>query len=312
MQVYLSRVKTVRRHLSVLGVLVAALAVVAMPVQAASPTCADRFPEVAWAEISTGDVAVYAAGVPVAMADRFDREIGLVSGWIAEDIGRFEATVCLVDYELRSIGDEFESGSRHFQAHQDLQERFVLLSTQRPAFIGPAAAFALAHQALWQNNGNAAFPEPIASVIAHWYRARILGRLEYYHRDVMVENFFDTDSVIDWAASSQEPVQDWIPENNFRAIGDFVDFAVSEHGTDVLLETDPAVWSEIEGEWRVALRADLTGRTTATTDWIVGVAIAIGIMVAAGVAVTLGLISKYRRKRRTPTASPTPGFFSDG
>jgi len=309
--VYLSEVKTVRRHLIVLGAVLGAFAIVAMPVQAATPTCADRFPDVSWSLISAGDIAVYGVGVPAAMADRFEREIGLVGGWITDDIGSFETTVCLVDNEFRSIGDQFVSGSRQFQAHQDLRERFILLNTQRPGFIGPAAAFALAHQALWQNNGDTAFPEPIAGVIAYWYRARILNRLEYYHRDVMVENFFDTDSVIDWAASSQEPVQDWNPESNFRAVGDFVDYAVSAYGTSVLAETDPVVWSRIEGEWRVALRADLTGRTTPTSDWKVGVGLAIAVLVVAAVAATLGWISKHRRKRRLPTPAPIPGFFSD-
>ncbi len=303
--------KTIWSRLAVVGALAVALVAVASPVGAASRGCADRFPAVSWTQVSTGDVAVYVAGVPSAMAERFAREISLVSGWITDDIGTFEADVCLVDHDLRFIGDEYVSGSQQFHAHQDLEGRFVLLNTQRPGFVGPAAAFALAHQALWQNNGDEPFPEPIAGVIAHWYRARILDRLEYYHRDVMVENFFDTESVVDWGASFQDPVQDWNPETNFRAIGDFVDFAVATYGTDVLAETDAAVWSRIEGEWRTSLRADLTGRDTPTTDWVLGVGVAIGIVGVAIVAIALGLISKYRRKRRIDTAPPIPGFFTD-
>jgi hypothetical protein len=301
----------VRRYLSLLGAAVVVFIGTLTPAEAASPDCAELFPSVAWTQVSSGDAAVYVAGVPEAMAERFVGEIALVEGWLVDDIGPFDTSVCLVGDEMVSVGDRFVSGSQQFHAHQDLEERYVLVSTQRPGFVGPAAAFALAHQALWQNNGNAAFPEPIAGVIAYWYRARILDRLELYHRDVMVENFFDTDAVIDWAASSQAPVQDWDPETNFRAIGDFVDFAVATYGTDVLAETDAATWSRIEGEWRTALRADLTGRETPTTGWIGGVAIAVGIVSVAIVAIALGLISKYRRKRRVETPKPIPGFFSE-
>ena len=287
-------------------------AILVAPAEASpSDTCAQRFPQVEWDLVLDGDVAVYTAAVPGAMADRFGREIGLSSGWIASDIGSFESVVCIVGDDAAYVGDQFVLGTTGFHAHQDLDEHFVIVESQRPGFVGPAVAYALAHQALWQNTGNKASPEPIASVIAQWYRARILERLELYHAEVMFENFFDTDAVIDWTVSSQEPIQDWIPENNFRAIGDFVDFAVAEHGTDVLLETDGAVWKEIEGEWRVALRSDLTGRETPTTDWMLGVAIVSIIILVALFAIGFGLYSKHRRKERVATAPPVPGFFSE-
>ena len=304
-------VKTIWRHLIVVGLLSGALVATAVPAQAGTLECSERFPTVAWEEISSGDVSVSVAGVPGPMATRFAREIALAESWLVQDVGPFETSVCLVGNDLRSIGDEFVSGSRQFHAHQDLEDRFLILDVQRPGFVAPAAAFALAHQALWQNNGDAAFPEPIASVIAYWYRARILDRMEYYHRDVMVENFFDTEAVIDWGSSFQESVQDWNPETNFRAIADFVDFAVATYGTEVLLETDPTTWSRIEGEWRTSLRADLTGRDTPTTDWLVGVAVAVGIIAIAIAAIALGLISKYRRRTRIESSPPIPGFFSE-
>ena len=127
----------------------------------------------------------------------------------------------------------------------------------------------------------------------------------------MVENFFDTESVIDWTESEQPPVLDWDPERNFQAVGDFIEFAVATYGTDILLETNGARWSEIEAEWRQALRADLTGRTTPTTEWKVGVAIAAGVLVVAAIAIGLGLWSKHRKKERPDTAPAIPGFFSD-
>ena len=304
--------KTRWKLLATAVVAISAAASLVTSAEASSPvTCAERFPQVEWDLVRSGEVAVYAAGVPDAMAGRFGREIGLSSVWITDDIGSFETVVCLVGDDVAYIGDEFVTGSMGFHAHQDLDERFIVIETQRPGFVGPAVTYAMAHQALWQNNGDEAFPEPIASVIAQWYRARILDRLELYHAEVMFENFFDTDAVINWTEDSQEAVQDWIPENNFRAIGDFVDFAVAEHGTGVLLETDGSAWTEIEREWRVALRSDLTGRETPTTDWVLGVAIAAGILIVAVVLIGLGLYSKHRKKARVATAPPLPGFFSE-
>ena len=309
---YLSTMKTRWKLLATAVVAISAAFSLVTHAEALTPaTCSERFPQVEWDLVRPGEVAVYAAGVPDAMAERFGREIGLSSVWITDDIGPFETVVCLVGDDAAYIGDEFVTGSTGFHAHQDLDERFIAIETQRPGFVGPAVTYAMAHQALWQNNGDEAFPEPIASVIAQWYRARILERLELYHAEVMFENFFDTDAVINWTEDSQVAVQDWIPESNFRAIGDFVGFAVGEHGTGVLLETDGSVWTEIEGEWRLALRSDLTGRETPTTDWILGVAIVVAIIVVALVAIALGLYSKHRKKERVATAPPVPGFFSE-
>jgi hypothetical protein len=302
----------VSKALAVVIVVLGIGSILVAPAQAAAPaTCPERFPQVEWNVVLDGDVALYTASVPRAMGERFSRETGIVSRWITDDIGSFETVVCLVGENAAFIGDQFAPGSTGFHAHQDLNERFVLIETQRPGFVGPAVAYALAHQALWQNNGDQAFPEPIASVVAQWYRARILERLEAYHAEVMFENFFDTDAVIDWTVGSQDVVTDWIPENNFRAIGDFVDFAVAQHGTEILLETDGDVWKEIEGEWRIGLRSDLTGRDSPTTDWVFGVAIAVAIILVAVVAIGLGLWSKHRRKKRAVTAPPLPGFFSE-
>jgi len=303
---------SVSKVLTLAIVLLGAGSILVAPAQAAAPaTCPERFPQVEWNLVLDGNVEVYTASVPDAMGERFSSEAGIANGWIAEDIGSFEAVVCLVGEDAAFIGDQFARGSTGFHAHSDLNERFVLIETQRPGFVGPAVSFALAHQALWQNNGDQAFPEPIASVIAQWYRARLLERLELYHAEVMFENFFDTDAVIDWTVESQEVVTDWIPENNFRAIGDFVDFAVAEHGTEILLETDGVVWKEIEGEWRIGLRSDLTGRDTPTTDWVFGVAIAVAIVLVAVIAIGLGLWSKHRKKGRPVTDPPLPGFFSE-
>ncbi|MGI9667787.1 MAG: hypothetical protein ACR2N2_11960 [Acidimicrobiia bacterium] len=298
-------------RLLVVLALVGALGIIASPVSAAAGSCADRFPETSWVEVSSGAVSVEATGVRPGFADRFNREVKLVEGWLNDDIGPFSATVCLVDNESAFDTSPYVQGSQRLHARMEMDDGLLLLSTQRIGLVGPAVAFGLTHHALWQHGQEGGHPEPLSSVIGQWYRARILDRLELYHRDVMVENFFDTEAVIDWTESSQPAVRDWDPEQNFQAVGDFIDFAVAQYGTEVLLETDGERWSEIEGEWRTALRVDLTGRTTPTTEWIVGITLVVVALVVATSAAALGIWSKRRKRRRAPTASPIPGFFSD-
>lgn len=274
-------------------------------------SCADRFPEAEWSTLRSGPVSIETTGMTRELGDRFNEEISLVAGWISDDIGPFSTTVCLVSGKSTFDLERFSSGSKRFHAHSDLPDRLLVLNIERIGFVAPAGAFGLAHHALWQNNGDQPFPEPIAGVVGHWYRARILERLEQYHHDVMFTNMFDTEAYVEWASSAQEPIQDWDPELNFSAIGDFMDFAVATHGTDVLLETSGERWSEIEGEWRVALRNDLRGSDTDTTGWIGGVALTTISILVALIAITLGLIAKHRPKRRLETPAPIPGFFSD-
>lgn len=299
----------------ILGVGAAALIVVGLSAPSASArtgdSCADRFPEVAWVPVHDGPVSIEATGVTPGIAARFMREAALVEGWINQEIGAVSLTLCLVANDSDFDVTRYVSGSQRFHSRMEMDEQLLVINTERVGFVGPAIAWSMAHHALWQAGGSTPHPEPISSVVGQWYRARILDRLDLYHRDVMVENFFDTESVIDWTETEQAQVLNWDPERNFQAIGDFIDFAVSEYGTDVLVETDGARWSEIEAEWRVALRSDLTGRTTPTTEWVVGIAIVTVLLIIATTAIGLGLWSKHRKRERPDTAPAIPGFFSD-
>ncbi len=307
---YLSPVKSFALSLAAVGI-AASVALAGSPSRAAVPSCAERFPEATWRTESVGPISIESSALTQALADRFVGEIDLAAGWILDEIGPFEVTVCLVGVESTFDRTRWVSGSQRFHAYMDMDSRLFAVNTDRTGFVGPASAWALAHHALWQHGVEGGNPEPISSVIAHWYRARLLDRLDLYHVDVMVDNFFDTEAVISWTADRQTPTLEWDPETNFTAIGDFIDFAVAQHGTEVLLESDPRRWSDIEAEWRVALRADLTGRTTPTTGWIAGVSIALAIVLVALVAAAAGIYSKRRRRRRPPTGEAIPGFFSE-
>ena len=295
--------------LVVLSILVSTGSASAQAAQAAS--CAERFPEADWTLLRDGVVSIETTGMTPGLDERFDRDISMVAGWISDDIGPFSATVCLVSGESAFDANLHEIGNSRLHAHSDLREGLFVMRVERFDLVAPAAGYTLAQHALWQNNEEQAFPEPLAGTIGHWYRARFLDRLEKFHKDSMFGNLFNTESIVDWTASTQEPIQNWDPQNNTESIGAFIDFAVTSHGTEVLLETDGDTWSEIEAEWRVALRNDLRGRDTDTTGWIGGVALTVVSLLVAVTALTLGYISKHRRRPRTETPPPIPGFFSE-
>lgn len=281
------------------------------PAYAQAVSCAERFPEAEWTMLRDGAVSIETTGVTPGLNERFERDISMVAGWISDDIGPYSATVCLVSGETAFDASRYEIGNSRLHAHSDLQEGLFVMRVERFDRVAPAAGYALAQHALWQNNGDQAFPEPLAGTIGHWYRARFLDRLVKFHKDSMYGNLFNTESIVDWTASTQRPIQNWDPENNVESIGAFVEFAVTSYGTEVLLETDGDTWSEIEAEWRVALRNDLRGRDTDTTGWIGGVTLTVVALLVALAALTLGYISKHRRKTRTETPPPIPGFFSE-
>lgn len=282
------------------------------PATAVDLSCAERYPEASWAVIADGPVSVHGSGVPGGIAQRFRGETELISGWVVDEIGPVTMTVCLVGDESSFDRSRYRVGSQQFHVVTDLEEAFFAMDTKGSVgLVAPALAFGISQQALFQNNGNAPFPQPIADVISQWYRARVLQRLPYYHRSQLGANWFQSESLVDWTSSEQDIERRWDPERNASSIGDFIDYAVATYGTDVLLETDGETWSRVESEWRTALKAELTGRTTPTTGWIMGAALVIGVVVLTVLFAGIGLYRKHRRKERPETAPPIAGFFAD-
>ena len=305
---------TLRRQLTVVALVVGAMTIASVGAASADAgdTCADRHPEASWSIVAVGPVSVEESGLPQEMADRFANEIGIAEDWLVEEVGPFEVTVCLVGTESPFDGDRYRDGGQRFHLASDLDEQLVAMDTDKSVrFVAPAMAFALTQHALYQNNGHEPFPEPLATTISHWYRARMLDRLPYYHNDEMTSNLFETEARIDWAAGEQEVFLSWNPERNARSIGDFIEFATQTRSTDILLVTEGAVWAEIESEWRTAMRVELTGRSTPTTGWKIGIAIIITILVVGTAVATISVVQVRRQKKRPPTEAPIPGFFVD-
>ncbi|HSJ71380.1 MAG TPA: hypothetical protein VLA29_07040 [Acidimicrobiia bacterium] len=311
-----------RRVLALVPVLVVMGAVPA--VAQATSRCAEVFPDTEWTAIEGLTVDVGVAGVVAGEVERFSNEIEASAARIQDDIGGLDGVaVCLASRDAEFDTSSYVAPTRRFHALLDGRENVLALSTERVGAIKPGAAFGLAQLALWNNSGGEGWPEPLASTIAHWYRAIALDRLDQYHVQVMGADFgvdpvtgesnygldFTTHPRIDWVEYAQPASRTWDPSTNDEPIGDFIEYTVTQEGSSVLLDTDEDSWTRREEAWRVALLQDLTGRTTPTTGWRTGVIIAIALVIfASGVAIG-GWYSK-RRKPRIETPPPVPGLFA--
>jgi hypothetical protein len=290
---------------------VLAVSVLSSPAWAAESRCSDLYPEAEWVQISEGAVTVEGSAVPAGIAERYRDESALIEGWVSDEIGPVSMTVCLVGEDSTFDRNRYLVGSQQFHVVTNLEDGLFAMETKGAVgLVAPALAFGMSQQALFQNNGGP-FPQPVADVISQWYRARVLQRLPYYHRSQLGANWFESESLVDWTSGEQAIDRRWDPDRNGSSIGDFVDFAVANHGNAVLLETDGAAWSEIEGEWRTSLRVELTGRSTPTTGWIVGAAFVIGVALITLLLAGIGIYRKHKKETRAKTAPPISGFFAD-
>jgi hypothetical protein len=304
---------------------VCAVGVAALPAGAQTTTrCAELFPGASWDSVDGLAVDLGLTGVPEGQARRFGEEVGASSASIARDIGGLEgSTVCIVGKGVELDMTSYVGSTRRFHAVVDGPANLLALSAEQIGDIKPAAAFGVAQLALWNSSNGQGWPEPLASTIAHWYRAVALDRLAIYHKQAQGADFrvnsltgeanfgldFSTEPRIDWFESRQPAIRAWDPSKNEFPIGDFIEYTVSREGTEVLLDTSPSAWVQREGAWRVALVQDLTGRTTPTTAWRIGVGFIIGVVIIAAVIATAGFFAKRRRSSHE-TPPPVPGFFS--
>jgi len=301
---------------------------VAMPAAAQDGgACAERFPEVDWIRVEA-PVDVYAAGVPEGHAARYSGEITGAVTQINSYYGEFDATVCLFDRASGLDTTPYVSGSNRLHAMLFTDEALLVIATENVGLTGSAAAFGLAQVAMWQFSGGAGFPEPQASTISQFFRSEVRSREAMDHAEAKAANFYGPEVVTVWSAGTQQTLMMWDPSlgrsaANLGATGpaaaaaspasthtaDLVRYGMAEDGDAFLTAPDAAVWTDLEARWRNALTTELMGTDEPTTTWRAGLAIAIGIVVLAVVAATLGFISKRRGKQRTDTPEPIPGFF---
>jgi hypothetical protein len=286
--------------------------------------CNEIFPEASWTGVDGMTIDLGVSDVPDGQVRRFADEIEASAARIEADIGGLsEAAICVVGPNVVLDTTAYLDRSRRFHAILDGPNDFVALSAENVGSVKPAAAFGLAQLALWNHSDGAGWPEPLASAIAHWYRGLSLDRMDIYHKQAQGADFrvnaltgessfgldFSTDARIDWFASRQPPTRAWDPATNEVPIGDFIDFTVAGEGSGALLDTDTQAWAAREAAWRTQLVSDLTGRTTPTTAWKVGVGLIVVLLVVAGIIATAGWLAK-RRRTHYETPPPVPGFFS--
>lgn len=310
--------------------LVASLLLLGVVAPAAAQTngdCAERFPEVEWVKLDT-TVDVYATGVPAGHAERYAGEINGSVAQINEHFGSFDATVCLFDPNSGFDQSRFVSGSDRLHAILLPDDGMLVLSTENVGLTGSAVAFGLAHLAMWQYSDGAGFPEPQATTIAQYFRSEVRNRAIYDHAEAKSANFFGPGVVTPWSATTQQSPLKWDPSRG-RATGfgggydpvatasaassthmaDLVRFGFAEEVDGFITNPDAAMWADLEAGWRRSLTIELMGTEEPTRTWMGGLAIAIGTVIVALIAIALGLISKRRGRGRPDTEDPIPGFF---
>lgn len=294
----------------VAAIAVAGVALAAPLIAAPSTRCAELFPDVAWVGSESDVVDIGFSDVPHGRAKRFANEIEFTALAVEAEIGGLsDAAVCVVGSESGSIAERYLEPTKRFHAILDHPNQVLLLSATSPGNIKKAAAFGVPHLALWNVN-EGGWPEPLASTIAQWYRARALDRMDQYRVQSTGADFsvdpltgesefgldFSTDARIAWTESVQPPLRAWDPERNDAPIGYFIEYVVAHEGLQSLTGQDSAEWSAREEDWRQSLVVDMTGRTEPTTGWITGVGLA-GLVVFAATALALGSVIVKRRRR---------------
>lgn len=301
----------------------------AAPSQAeAGTTCADRFPEAEWTQLSS-TLDLYATGVPTGHAERFATEINSSVTQIESQFGQFQATVCLFDPNSDFDQSRFTSGSGRLHAMLLTEDGLLLISTESVGHVGSAAAFGVAHIAMWQYSDGSGFLEPQASTIAQYFRSEARDRAILDHAEAKSTNFFGPEVTTKWGAGTQRGQISWDPSRgrprgfdtggydpvasasaaSSTHMSDLVRFGLAQGSDEFITEPDNAAWADLEARWRSALTIELMGTEEPTTDWKGGVSIAAVSVLVAVIFVVLGYLSKRRKGNRPPTAEPIPGFF---
>ncbi len=294
------------RTLSAIAALVAALFAVGIAVAApAHAGCGDRYPDVEWRSTGQTDLLVVSAtpsvgdGLGLRLAD----EAGAMARVLEEDFGSVPPlSLCVFGTEdgLDATGLVPEGQLLHAAVFNE--DGTVYVNTLDSRLFAETNAFGLAYAVLWDvaaRQGAAGYPEPLATVIGQWYLARAAGKLELHHSQMRGGAFFRDPSgqgieATDWAWAAQPPVYSWNPQFQESPLSDMVQWAVDQHGVEVLSDPDPQRWAEIEKAWQDALRAEALQGASGGNDWLIGLTIFFGFIGLAGLVAWLNKRSKRR------------------
>ncbi|MFQ5555029.1 MAG: hypothetical protein ACE5GC_06635, partial [Acidimicrobiia bacterium] len=193
--------------------------------------CTSHFPSVTWGfEGSSGTTDVHTAGLDEGIAQRallsVERSIGLMDGQLTPPVA---STVCVfgagIDLDPVGVGPPDE----RVHAVVFAEEAVIAVDAQLLTLLEPSVTYGLAYAWLWHTAadlGLEGYPEPLATAVAQWYRARVTRRLDNHHAIMRTGLFFadpeGDDPSRDWAAGAQPSVFRWNPQFNDSPIGDVV------------------------------------------------------------------------------------------
>ena len=267
-------------------------------------------------------VSVFAAALDRGIATRFADDAHEVVALLAADLGELpDTTLCLFGPSTTLDASELHDAGllppgQRLHAALFADEALFFLDTQQARLVADAIALGLAHIALWHvaaAAGEAGYPEPLAGAIAQWYAARRNGKLATHRATMRVATFYGDPGgnapSSSWLASAQEPIAVWNPEYQESPIGSLVEDAVAARGASILQNPDPVEWAAAELAWRAALRDELLQGADDSRDWVGGVFIAAGAVLAAVGLALWGRRQSRRRQVPVGDIAQVDGFF---
>lgn len=296
-----------RRMPMVLLLLGAVLFVTATtPAHAADPWCAAHFPDQEWVAVGETELLTVAtAGLPEGQALRFADEATATVRDLGDDLGPFsQLHLCLYGGDVRLDPGGILSPGQRVHSVAFSETGTVYVGVIEAAFFDEAHAFGLAYAALWQVAGElglAGYPEPLATTIGQWYLSRSAGKLDLHHSQMRSGAFFADPSgrgvaATDWTSDAQPPIYAWNPQFQESPVADLVDYGVGTAGTAALRDPTNATWQPIEQAWQSALRDEALQGSSSGSDWLIGLAIIVGMVGLAGLLAWLTRRSKRRFK----------------
>lgn len=309
-----------QRFLSAIALTAIVFAAGVFTATAADAGCGDQFPDAEWRIVGETDLLVVAitGSVSDGQGLRFADTSAATARQLEEDFGVLPSLNLCVFSEVDELDPSglVTTGQLLHAAAFNL-DGSVYVNTLQSRLFDETQAFGLAYAVLWDvaaEQGLDGYPEPLATVIGQWYLARAADKLELHHSQMRGGAFFRDPAgegieATDWAQSSQPSIYVWNPQFQESPISDLVQWAVDEHGVEVLSDPDPDRWGEIEQEWQDALRDEALQGASGGNDWLIGLAIFVGFIALAALMAWLTHRSKRKiredaRRRAQAEAQP--------
>ena len=276
------------------------------PAHAADPWCEAHEPDLVWNTIGeTALLTVATAGVPEAQGLRFADEATATAQLLDADLGPIpQLHLCIYGPGVSLDGTGIVPEGQRVHSVVFNVDATVLVGVLEASFFDEAHAFGLAYAALWHvaaDAGRDGYPEPLATTVGQWYLSRVSGKVDLHHSQMRSGAFFADPSgrgvaTTDWMSGSQPAIYTWNPQFQESPVADLIDYAVATRGSPVLRDPSNERWQPVEQAWQAALREEALQGSNSGNDWLIGLAILLGMVGLAGLLAWLTHRSKRRFK----------------